>query len=82
MTRRVSDDADCAGFGGGVDELVEEARLGCEDRAYTLGMRDGEVRRELRDGPAVVLAAVAGLLTRVAPLVQSEREDAQSLERI
>ena len=53
-----------------IGAIAAFTRSGCVDR---------ELHRELHDRPAVVRAALARLLGRVAPLVQPDRERAQAV---
>ena len=69
------------GVGRG-DELEQHARDRRHGGLDPFGVVDGELDRELHDRAAVVCAALAGRVGRVAPLVQPDRERAEPVDRI
>ena len=73
---------DRAGRGRVVEQLEQHARDRLHRRLHALGMGDRELHRELRDRAAVVRAALARRLGGLAPLVEADREGAQTRERL
>ena len=71
-----------AGRDRGLEQLEQHPRDRRHRRGQTLGILERELHRELRDRDAVVGATLAARPERLAPLVETDREGAQSLERL
>ena len=80
--RRVSVTWSGAGRDRGLEQLDQHPRDRRHHRGQALGILERELQRELRDRDAVVGAALAARPERLAPLVETDREGAKSLERL